>query len=339
LLIVGEVLDGCPAGEHFGWWLNAWRRGSNVAPSELARHLEVTSDRVTDADFEFGQVAAGGRAVAEVLGWRSTRFGSMVVTYRGDDGRLYDLVAEVDGVTGRLVRPRAMRSANGAEISVRPCADLSSDERAEIHDVFAEAYRDADHGWLDRRLDGLGSVGVGWRDGRIAGFVASSAAQKIELPLIGEQRVTDGGVTCIRPNAQGTGLANAIGQEMIRTRPGGDPDIVVNHYATPVTLRAMFHIGRYQWPGNNIHEAAATLATPTHSQRLVGAALAQRGGAIDYDADHWVLRGGQPAGESVTDPVDLEAEYDQLFRHIDRSRGDTLLGVFWITQPPPQWWH
>ena len=333
------MLAGCPGGDHFAWWLDAWRPGTVFAPAELLLHVIADVDRVIEADFEFGQVAAGSRAVAEVAGWRVTRFSETVVTYRALDGRRYDLVAEVDGATGRLVRPRAMRSANGADLCRRPIAELTAKELAGIHEVFGAAYRDANHEWLDRRLRGLDGIGIGWRDEAMVGFVASSSARDVELPVIGHRRVTDGGITCIHPFAQGTGLANALGQAMIRSRPGGDPDIVVNHYATPVTLRAMFHIGHYTWPGNNIREAAAALASPAPCQRRVGAALAEQGGATAYDAEHWVLRGGQPAGDSVTDPVDLEPEYLQLFDHVDRSRGETLLGVFWITPPPPEWWQ
>src|SRR5579884_4135084 len=118
-------LRNCPGADHFAWWLDAWSPGAADSSDELALHLVEDTDRVNDAAFEFSRVAGGDRAVAEVLGWRGTRFDEVVVTYRGLDGRNYDLVAEVEGATGRLIHPRAMRSANGADLTRRRVDELT----------------------------------------------------------------------------------------------------------------------------------------------------------------------------------------------------------------------
>lgn len=44
-----------------------------------------------------------------------------------------------------------------------------------------------------------------------------------------------------------------------------------------------------------------------------------------------------PFGVSGVDAHDLEPEYGELFRHVDRAAGDTLLGMFWWDEPPRAW--
>jgi hypothetical protein len=80
------------------------------------------------------------------------------------------------------------------------------------------------------------------------------------------------------------------------------------------------------------------MASPTATQRAVGQAIADLFVASSYDADHWVMRASQPFGESGADPHDLKPEYEVLFRHLDRAAGDSLLGMFWWSDPPLGWW-
>jgi hypothetical protein len=100
----------------------------------------------------------------------------------------------------------------------------------------------------------------------------------------------------------------------------------------------MFHYGPAVWPGTTIQEVAASLASPTATQRAVGRAIADLAGALSYDDEQWVMRAADPPGETTTVPHGLEPEYDTLFAHVDPTKGDALLGIYWFAPPPEVWW-
>jgi len=45
---------------------------------------------------------------------------------------------------------------------------------------------------------------------------------------------------------------------------------------------------------------------------------------------------GRPIGRPNIEP-EVTAEQAALFDHVDRSRGDSLLWVAWLTPPPKAW--
>ncbi len=76
---------------------------------------------------------------------------------------------------------------------------------------------------------------------------------------------------------------------------------------------------------------------PTAWQREVGRAIADAYGEERFDPETFVCKGtGTPIGYPVIDfevePVDWE-----VFRHVDRERGDSLLGIAWMPGAPPGW--
>jgi hypothetical protein len=283
-------------------------------------------------------VRTSPQAVVEVVGWRTSAFGTQVVTYRAADSRLYDLVTRFDDTSGVIADFRTMRSANGADIGAQPIAELTDSEWEAVKACFVHAVRSADVGYLDRRFADLTTIGLAWRDGRLLGFSAVGM-READLPFIGHRSFLDCGLTCVDPNAQEAGISNAVGTIAMQYAPFELPnEFALLNFATPVMLRAAFRFGRSSWPGTTIAEVAAAMASPTATQRAVGQAIADLYGASSYDADHWVMRASQPFGESGADPHDLEPEYADLFRHVDRGAGDTLLGTFWWSDPPPAWW-
>jgi hypothetical protein len=335
------VLDGCPGGAHVAWMLAAWSAGAPpIEPREVARHA---TPWFGDPEVEpwppwMMNIRETPQAVVEVLGWRTSAFGEQVTTYRAADGRLYDLVSRVDDPGGIVVDFRTMRSANGADIGARPIADLTDHEWAAIRDCFASAFRGADGGHLDRRFAVLSTIGLDWRDGRLLGFSAVGM-READLPFVGHRSFLDCGLTCVDPGAQEAGISNAVGTIAMQHTPFDLPnEFALLNFATPVMLRAAFRFGTAAWPGTDIEQVAAAMANPTRAQRAVGQAIADLFGAKSYDAEHWVMRAVQPFGESGTDPHDLEPGYGELFRHVDRAAGDTLLGMFWWNDPPPAWW-
>jgi len=337
-----SVLAGCPGADHVAWMLAAWSQGAPpIVPREVGQH---TTPWFGDPDVEpwppeLMNVRESPRAVVEVLGWRTSAFGEQVTTYRAVDGRQYDLVSRVDDADGIIVDFRTMRSANGADIGARPIRDLTDSEWDAVRGCFASAFRNADVAYLDRRFSVLSTIGLAWRDDRLLGFSAVGM-READLPFVGHHSFLDCGLTCVDPHVQEGGISNAVGTIAMQHTPYELPnEFSLLNFATPVMLRAAFRFGTAAWPGNGIDEVVAAMATPTRTQRAVGQAIADLSGADSYDADHWVMRAGQSFGESGVEAHDLEPGYEELFRHVDPAKGDTLLAMFWWNDPPPEWWE
>ncbi len=331
-----DVLKGCPGAAHFLWWLRAWTPCTPPTSELEAEHVALSDGLSIETPLPgFHMVRTTERAVGRVLGWRTSRFGYQVVTYQGADGRTYDLVADLDPVTGRLAHPAVMPSINGIDLSIQGLGELGAADVARLHGLFEAAYTAADHNYLDWRFASLNTVITAWSGQSAVGFSAYAIGE-VDLPCVGHRTFSDGGITCIHPSAQGRSIGLAFGTSW-RLFDGVRPELALNHFATPVTLHAMLRVGSYQWPGNDISTVATALTAATPCQRAVGAEVARRAGAISYDATRWVLRTGHPAGETTTKPTGLDPLYTKIFEALDRTKGDTLLGVFWTVEPPAVW--
>jgi hypothetical protein len=335
-------LAGCPGAAHFAWWLaSCWEGAATIDLASVREHLAPADNGPPPEWFvdRFQDVATGDDAIVELIGWRTSRLGDQIVTYRSRDDRRYDLVAFIDPPTGRMLGGRTMRSANGVDIGAKPVAELTPSEWVGVHKVFEASYRNADHDFVERRVRQLSTIAMGWRADEMLGFSAVGVLQA-DMGPIGSHSYFDGGLLCIDPSAHNLGLSNAIGSLAIRATPDMNlPEFTLFHFATPVTLRAAFRFGRVTWPGNTINEVAAALASPTSCQKEVGSVMAKLAGAKSYDADHWVIHSAHPAGETTAVPADLEPDYAQLFAHVDARKGDTLLGIFWWEDPPEAWFR
>lgn len=335
-------LGDCPGREHVEWWLTATSVGATrVTAEDVDDHLGEGFGAPPGRMVEILQSIAGGPpGVVEVGEWRRGRFADAVVAYRGADGRDYDLVVTVDASTGKLALARSMRSAGGADVGYKDPADLTDDERAQVHRVFDNAFRGADHTYLERTLARMSSIGLGFRDDDVLGFCACTQAE-LELPGLGRRIFNDAGLTCVDPGARLSGLSNAIGHMALAgMKIIGMPDFAMLHYSTPVTVKATFSFtgGGAGWPGKDIEEWVANYRmSPTANQRAAGTAIAEYLHAEEYDDEHWVLIGTGHPIESTAVP-NLEPAYLELFEHVDLDRGDQLLALFW-QEPPPEWWQ
>lgn len=73
--------------------------------------------------------------------------------------------------------------------------------------------------------------------------------------------------------------------------------------------------------------------------RAVGRAMAATLESADFDEETFVCRGpGRPIGKAMLE-VDRNVTPEEWawFANVDRGRGDTLLGVNWILDPPTGW--
>ena len=99
----------------------------------------------------------------------------------------------------------------------------------------------------------------------------------------------------------------------------------------------MAHPASYRQIGHRPDVVPKANHSPSDLQRQVGTAVAALYGTGHFDTDTFVCRGsGRPVGTPVLEVQASEHE-TQLFNHVDRSRGDTLLALAWVSRPPARW--
>jgi hypothetical protein len=77
--------------------------------------------------------------------------------------------------------------------------------------------------------------------------------------------------------------------------------------------------------------------TPTAWQQEVGQAIAREYGVKDFDPRTFVVHGsGEPIGYPVID-MEVEPRDWEVFREVNRDRGDSLLGIAWMPDAPAGW--
>jgi hypothetical protein len=215
-------------------------------------------------------------------------------------------------------------------LSVRPSSMLSAADAERVRDVFAENYREANLGYLDKSLHGLAFVAMAETgDGVLAGF-ALGEARRLELPRLGVQEVRLAGLCCVSPGFRRRGLFGKLEGMAIGARP------------LPRAERAL-SAGRMAHPASFRGMAANPSSVPRRGrartlwQREVGVAVAEAYGVPAFDPETFVVSGtGVPIGFPV---IDIEAAPEEwtLFGPVDRSKGDSLLGIAWNPAPPPGW--
>jgi GNAT superfamily N-acetyltransferase len=223
-----------------------------------------------------------------------------------------------------------MTTVPDLHIAVLPTADLSLDDRDAILTLFRQNYREANAAYLERSLDALAFAAIA-RDpgGRPAGF-ALGEPRVIDLPRLPAQPVRLAGLCCVDPAFRRQGLFRRLEQAALsaRTLPPAPRWLSAGRVAHPASFRGMSAnptvVPRRGW-------------RPTPWQQQVGAAVAAAYGTREFDPETFVCRGtGTPIGWPVIEIVAAPEEWE-LFRQVDRSRGDSLLGIAWHPDGPPGW--
>lgn len=252
---------------------------------------------------------------------------ALIETSRGKRWTLRFTVEE-DPPHRIVAYPPWTRAVEGVEVEVVSCRELTQAHRALMRDVFTASYRDADVEYLDEQPPLYDCVSMARIGGEPAGFVFFGA-KFAEIPRVGERHVMLGGLSCVKPTFQRMGVWDAMRMDpRIRglvPQPEEMKGVNVGKMAHPGSFRAFKGM-----PG-----LVPTVGRqPTQWQRDVGAVIAETIGVDDYDAPTFVCRGrGRPIGEAVIQ-LDASSEDWELFRNVDRARGDTLLAFgFWPSAP------
>jgi hypothetical protein len=205
----------------------------------------------------------------------------------------------------------------------------STEDLAEAFSLFEMNYRQANRAFLEKSLGTLRYLAVAEHEGRAAGF-ALGEARVMDLPRLPKQPVNLAGICCIAPQFRRRGLFGALEGFVLSAAgvPGGQRRLSCGRMAHPAAMRILArHPTVVPKPG----------VRPTPWQQEVGQAIADAYGVTAFDAETFVCIGsGDPIGYPIIE-FQVEPEEWEVFRPVDRDRGDALLGMIWTPDTPPGW--
>ena len=224
----------------------------------------------------------------------------------------------------------------GAEFSfaVFETDQLPGEVREAVRRLFAENYRDANLGYLENSLGKLRFLATATAtatdaEGIMAGF-ALAEARVIDLPRLPASNVHLAGLCCVGMAYRRHGLfrrleAAAMGANKL---PPAERTLSCGRTAHPASFRTFFaNPAAVPHPGRR----------PTEWQREVGIAIAEAYGSLGFDPETFVVKGsGAPIGWPVIE-VEATPEEWEMFKPVDRAKGDSLLGIAWQPGPPKGW--
>jgi len=332
---IRQRLQQHPAGLQAEWFLAHGMPGAEVpTDDDIAEHFARVAPGGAQGPIErFRWWTSSESAVAEVIDVSIADPLSVIVTYRGRDEHLYDFTCRVDASSLRITEVSFARHAD-IDIDVRalPTTDLSAHERAGLHGVFDAAYEHADHDYLEDSLTRFDYVAMAWSGDNPVGF-ALADYRIMDLPGLPGQLVTRGGLGCVDPGLRRRGtvaaLVAAAAHAAWRPEYAQPRQLSAARFAHPATFRFA-----REWQ-NGVVPCPGAVPTPWHQQ--IGTIVAASLGAADFLSDTFVCVGpGRPVGQPLVH-IDVHEHEWSLFEAVDRDRGDTLLGIGWVPNPPPGW--
>lgn len=221
------------------------------------------------------------------------------------------------------------RDGSRFEFSVVEGSTLSAEERAKLLRVFEANYSRANAAYLGKALEGLRYVARAYHGEGLAGF-ALGETRLMDLPRLPTQVVSLAGICCVGPEFRRIGLFSRL------------EFLALTANSTPERPRRLF-CGRFAHPaGMRIMTRNPTVVprpgtAPTAWQREVGEVVAEAYRVHAFDPQTFVCVGsGEPIGYPNIE-FEVEPHEWEVFKPVDRDRGDALLAIGWIPDAPPGW--
>jgi hypothetical protein len=195
--------------------------------------------------------------------------------------------------------------------------------------LFEMNYRQANRAYLEKSLRVLRYLALAEHQGIPAGF-AIGECRVMDLPRLPAQAVNLAGICCIAPQFRRRGLFTYL--EVLALGAAGVEDssrrLSCGRFAHPAAMRIItLSPARVPMPG----------VRPTAWQQEVGQAIAQAYGVHAFDPETFVCIGaGEPIGYPRIE-VQVEPHEWEVFRPVNRNRGDALLAIMWTPDAPPRW--
>ena len=224
----------------------------------------------------------------------------------------------------------AERPLPGFAFRTVPIESLTAAERQLLSELFDACFRNANQAHLQKLLGQLRTVSIALCDEKPAGFTMSDV-RVMDLPRLPEQVVMLGGLTCVIPEFHRRGLMMELGRRNVidSTPQWRERALICGRYVHPAVFKRVVASSESGVPKPGVR--------PTAWQQEVGRAIADAYGVEEFDPETFVCRGsGRPIGYPIID-LQVEPEDWEVFRHVDRDRGDSLLGIVWIPDAPGGW--
>ncbi len=195
--------------------------------------------------------------------------------------------------------------------------------------LFEMNYRQANRAFLEKSLRVLRYLALAEHQGVPAGF-AIGECRVMDLPRLPAQAVNLAGICCIAPQFRRRGLFAALEALAIAAAGVEDPSrrLSCGRVAHPAAMRILtLSPTRVPRPG----------VRPTPWQQEVGQAIARAYGVQAFDPETFVCIGaGEPIGYPRIE-VQVEPHEWEVFKPVNRDRGDALLAMMWTPDAPPGW--
>ena len=219
---------------------------------------------------------------------------------------------------------------SGLKFKTVSTVSVTAEDHRLMQSLFDACYLEADHRYFEKSLAHLLYVTFAWDEaGSPAGFgIADSVVH--DLPRLPLTTLTLGGLCCVLPEFHDRGLVGAL-----EARSIGAAGVVSE--GRWMTCGQMANPEAFRLMAANPTAVPRPGVTPTPWQQEVGQAVAGVYRVENFDPETFVCAGaGKPIGYPVTE---LEANEDELevFKPVDRDRGDVLLGIAWTPTAPADW--
>lgn len=212
-------------------------------------------------------------------------------------------------------------------LGVSPTRNLSPAHERKVLALFERSYREADLEYLHESMHRLRNVALAFRGDELVGF-ALSENRLLDLPRLPGQVVFLAGLACVAPELRRRGLLLELSRLGFTTGSAAPPGLSCGRMAHPASFRRM---------RGNPSVVPRPGVRPTPWQQEVGQAIADAYGVRRFQPDTFVCSGrGRPIGYPVIE-IEATPEEWELFRAVDRDRGESLLGIAWAADRPPGW--
>ncbi|HXH21517.1 MAG TPA: hypothetical protein VNN10_05770 [Dehalococcoidia bacterium] len=223
----------------------------------------------------------------------------------------------------------ARRDLSDFEFRLLPTADITAGDYAVVCELFRASYRQADLAYIEKSLSRLGYLAIAYHDGRPAGF-ALGETRVMDLPRLPRQVVSLAGICCVGLEFRRRGLFGALEGRVLSAAP-------VPRAERQLSCGRMAHPASFKVMGRSPSVVPRWGMRPTRWQKEVGTAIAEAYGVHGFDPETFVCIGsGTPIGYPIID-IEAEAWEWELFKPVNRDRGDSLLSISWGANPPPGW--
>jgi hypothetical protein len=226
-------------------------------------------------------------------------------------------------------RDRFQRDLSSLNFRVVETDKASSEDLQKVFGLFEMNYRQANRAYLEKALETLRYLALAEHQGTTVGF-ALGECRVMDLPHLPAEVVNLAGICCIAPQFRRRGLFRELEYLtfVAAELPAHTRRLTCGRMAHPASLRGF---------GRSPTLLPKPGVRPTPWQQEVGRAIAAAYGNQAFDPETFVCIGaGEPIGYPVIE-FDVEAWEWEVFRPVNRDRGDSLLAMMWTPDAPPGW--